>query len=75
MQQVLLCWMDSISKYVYGAFRRMINSAIQLAAFRRRVLSIELPFSYHGQNVLIIENFVLKRWMTATGGAGATGTC
>ncbi len=46
MQQVLLCWMDSISKYVYGAFRRMINSAIQLAAFRRRVLSIELPFSY-----------------------------
>jgi hypothetical protein len=75
MQRVLLCWMDSISKYAYGAFRRMINRSFHLAACRRRVFSIQLPLSYHGQNVPAIENFLLKRGMTANGGAGAKGTC
>ena len=75
MQQVLLCWMDGIPKYVYGAFRRMINRSFHLAACRRRVFSIQLPSSYHEQGILIIQHFLIKRGMAANGGAGAMGTC
>ncbi len=80
MQRVLLCWMDGISKYVYGAFRRMINRSFHLAACRRRVLSIQFLSSYHGQDILIIQRFLVMRFlvmrgMAVNGGASATGTC
>jgi hypothetical protein len=80
MRRVLLCWVDGISKYVYGAFRRMINSSFHLAACQRRVFSIQLPSSYQGQNILIIrriliERCLIERGMAADGGASAMGTC
>ena len=79
MQQVLLCWMDGISKYVYGAFRRMINRSFHLAACRRRVLPIQFLSSY-GQDILIIQRFRMQRFlvmrrMAVNGGASAMGTC
>ena len=80
MRRVLLCWMDSISIYVYGAFRRMINRSFHLAACRRRVLPIQFLSSYHEQDILIIQRFRMQRFlvmrrMAVNGGASAMGTC
>jgi hypothetical protein len=67
--------MDGAAKYVYGAIRRMINSPLHLAACRRRVFSIQFPFSYHGPDIFLVQRFDIKRGMVANGGTHAMSTC
>jgi hypothetical protein len=67
--------MDGAAKYVYGAFRRMINCALHLAAFRRRVFSIQIPFSDHGQDIFLTQRFLTQRGMVANGATNALSAC